>query len=125
MRIVFRTSVLNRLSVKTNGTIKESIDAYRKKHTPMAVFLTDYLAVKSKGNHLVKADNPWAYYYKGIEGHEIESGVSTDETLFRFAAMKLKDELPTDVISAAFYANKNRNDSDFEIGYLLPLCADH
>ncbi len=121
MRIVFRTSVLNRLSVKTNGTIKESIDAYRKKHTPMAVFLTDYLAVKSKGNHLVKADNPWAYYYKGIEGHEIESGVSTDETLFRFAAMKLKDELPTDVISAAFYANKNRNDSDFEIGYLLPL----
>lgn len=125
MKIAFRTKELHCISVKTNGTIKESIDAYRKKHTPMSVFLTDYLAVKSKGNHLVKADNPWAYYYKGIEGHEIESGVSTDETLFRFAAMKLKDELPTDVISAAFYANQSRNDSDFEIGYLLPLFIEN
>lgn len=35
--------------------------------------------------------------------------------------MTLKDQDPSDVINAAFYANKKRNDSDFELGYVLPL----
>lgn len=87
----------------------------------MKVMLTDFLAVKSKGDELAAADNPWAYFYKGIEGYEIESGVSLDESAFRFAAMTLKNEKSSDVINAAFYSNKVRNDSDFELGYLLPL----
>lgn len=41
----------------------------------MKVFLTNFLAVKTKGDILEKADNPWAYLHKVIEGHEIESGV--------------------------------------------------
>ncbi|MCR4716783.1 MAG: hypothetical protein K5656_06350, partial [Lachnospiraceae bacterium] len=57
---------------------------------------------------------------KEITGRKFETGVSVDETVFRFATLKLKDELPSDVINAAFYANKNRNDSNFELGYLLP-----
>ncbi len=91
----------------------------------MRILLTDFLAVKSKYDNLAEAHNPWAYLYKGIEGHEIETCVSYEETLFRFSAMTLKDQKPSDVINAAFYANQARNDSGFEIGYLLPLFLDN
>lgn len=121
MRIDFNTKELPHITIKTNGRIKKSIDSYRKKQVPMPLFLANYLAVISKGDLLVQAENPWAYFYKGVEGYEVESGVSIDETLFRFSTMSIKNEIPSDVINAAFYKNKNRNDSDFEIGYLLPL----
>lgn len=121
MRITFITIELPHITIKTNGRIKKAIDSYRKKQVPMSLFLTNYLAVKSKGDQLVQAENPWAYFYKGVEGYEVESGVSIDETLFRFSTMSIKNEMPSDVINAAFYNNKNRNDSDFEIGYLFPI----
>ncbi len=121
MGIVFKNQVIHSEKIKINGTIKKAIDAYRKKRVPMRVLLTNFLAVKSKWDELAEAENPWAYFYKGMEGHEIESGVSVDETLFRFATMEIKDQKPSDVINAAFFANKIRNDSDFELGYLLPL----
>lgn len=56
----------------------------------MKVLLTNFLAVKSKYDYLADAENPQAYFYKGIKGHEVESGVSVDETLFRFATMEIK-----------------------------------
>lgn len=117
----FETRRIELRKIKKNGTINKAIEEYRKWRVPMRVLLTDYLAVKSKGNRLAEAENPWAYNYKGIEGHEVESGVSVDESLFRFAAMSLKGQKPTDVINAAFFANKRRNDGSFEIGYVLPL----
>lgn len=121
MRINFRSKELPHITIKTNGRIKDAIDSYRKNFVPMTLFLTNYLAVKSMGDLLVQAENPWAYYEKGVKGHKVECGVSTDETIFRFATMSIKDDIPSDVINAAFYNNKNRNDSDFEIGYLFPL----
>lgn len=117
----FESKIIPAVKLKINGRIKKAVEAYKKKKVPMKVMLTDFLAVKSKQDELAEADNPWAYYYKGIEGHEVESGVSYEETLFRFSAMTLKDQKPSDVINAAFYANKIRNDSDFEVGYVLPL----
>ena len=121
MKLDFNKCHLTPRPIKVNAKIKRAIDAYRKKKVPMRVLLTNFLAVKSKGDDLADAENPWAYFYKGIEGHEVESGVSVDETLFRFATMEIKDQNPTDVIIAAYYANKRRNDSAFEIGYLLPV----
>ncbi|MDT2768763.1 hypothetical protein P7G58_07835 [Globicatella sulfidifaciens] len=47
----------------------------------MKLLLTNFLAVKSKNDYLAEAENPWAYFYKGMKGHEVESGVSVDETL--------------------------------------------
>lgn len=117
----FPSKTLLSVKHKINGKIKKAIESYDNKKVKRSALLTDYLAVKSKGNELAEADNPFAYFYKGIEGYEIETGVSHDETLFRFAAMTLKDQNPSDVIRAAFYSNKKRDDSNFEIGYLLPL----
>ena len=125
MKLRFESKQIPSRSIKINGRIKNVIGQYRKLRVPMKALMTDYLAVKSMGDILVDADNPWAYYYKGVEGHEIESGVSVEETAFRFAAMKLKDQIPTDVINAAYFANKYRNDSDFELGYLLPLFLEN
>ena len=81
---------------------------------------SDYRAVISNKESFEKAHNPWVYFQKGILKREVESGVSVIETAFNFAAMKLNNEKPTDVINAAFYT-KTRNDSEFEISYLLPL----
>lgn len=121
LKMLFESKVIPSAKLKINGKIKKAIDAYSEKKVPMRVMLTDFLAVKSKTEELAAADNPWAYFYKGIQGHEIESGVSHEETLFRFSAMTLKDQKPSDVINAAFYSNRTRNDSDFELGYFLPL----
>ena len=123
--MLFESKIIPSVKIKINGKIKKAIDAYSRKKVPMRAMLTDFLAVKSKKDELAAADNPWAYFYKGIEGHEVESGVSHEETLFRFAAMTLKDQEPSDVINAAFYANKKRNDSDFELGYVLPLFLEN
>lgn len=120
MRLSFSNRIIPTQSLKKNRKIQAAISAYRGKRVPMRVLLTNFLAVKSKGDELAEAENPWAYYYKGMQGHEVESGVSIDETLFRFATMEIKEQKPTDLINAAFYSNKTRNDSDFEIGYLLP-----
>ncbi len=120
MSLSFADRELPQIHIKVNAKIKKAIEAYKKRRVPMKVLLTDFLAVKSKGDELADAENPWAYYYKGMEGHGVESGVSVEETVFRFAAMNIKDQKPTDVINAAFYANKKRSDSSFEIGYLIP-----
>lgn len=125
MRIAFKTKTLPIISFTPNVNIKKSIDAYRKAQVPMPRLLSSFLAIKTDPEKLTEADNPWVYYWKGIEKHKIESGVSRDETLFLFATMNLVDELPTDVINAAFYSDKSRNDSDFEIGYLLPFFIRH
>lgn len=119
--MLFESKILPSVTIKIGGKVKKAIDAYRQKKVPMRVMLTDYLAVKSKADLLAEAENPWAYNYKGLEGHEVESGVSHEETLFRFSAMEIKNQEPSDVIESAFYANKKRNDSSFELGYLLPL----
>ena len=119
MRIGFNTRKLPKITIKVNGNIGESRDLYRKYHIPMPLFLTNYLAVKTK-DLLARAENPWEFLTKKEEGRIVERGVSVDETAFRYGSMKLKDELPSDVINAAFYDNKTRDDSDFEIGYLLP-----
>ncbi len=118
MLIDFQSKELPKTSIKTNGRIKNAIDAYRSRQVPLRLLLTNFLAVKSKGDELAEADNSWAYFYKGIEGYEVESGVSVDESLFIFSTMEIKNEKPTDVINASFYSNKKRNDSDFELGYL-------
>ena len=123
--MVFESRTIPSVKIKTSGTIKKALDAYRAKKVPMRAMLTDYLAVKSKSDLLAEADNPWAYYYKGIEGHEVESGVSHEETLFRFAAMELKNQEPSDVIDAAFYTNRKRNDYEFELGYLVPFFLEN
>ena len=83
----FKSTVIPQRSVKINGTIKRAVGEYRKKMVPMRQLLTDFLAVKSKGDKLAEAENPWAYQYGGIEGHEVERGVSVLETLFIFSAM--------------------------------------
>ncbi|MGN0421599.1 MAG: hypothetical protein ACI4EY_02570 [Lachnospiraceae bacterium] len=119
--MIFESKKIGSKSIRINGKIKKAIDAYNNKKVPMRVLLTDFLAVKSKSDELAAADNPWVYFYKGIEGHEVESGVSSDESLFRFAAMTLKNQKPSDVINATFFSNKTRNDSDFELQYVLPL----
>lgn len=116
----FQSKKIHRRVTKINGKIKKATNEYRKNKVPMKLLLTNFLAVKSKNDYMAKAENPWAYLYKGIKGHEVESGVSVDETLFRFATMEIKDELPADVINAAFYANKKRNDDLLELEYLLP-----
>ena len=121
MNIVFKSRKIESRPIKINGKIKKAIGEYRAKRVPMSVLLTNFLAVKSKSDELADAENPWAYFYKGIEGHEVESGVSLDETLFRFATMEIKAQKPSDVINAAFFANKVRNDSNFELGFMLPL----
>lgn len=123
--MIFESKLIPSIKIKINGKIKKAIDAYSRKKVPMRVMLTDFLAVKSKSDELAMAENPWAYFYKGIEGHEVESGVSHEETLFRFSAMNLKNQKPSDVINAAFYANKQRNDSDFELGYIVPLFTEN
>ena len=120
MSMSFSNRELPDIPVKLNGKIKTAINRYIKRKVPMRAFMTDFLAVKSKSDALADAVNPWAYNYKGIEGYEVESGVSVEESLFRFTTMELADCMPTDVINAAYYANKKRNDSDFEIGYLIP-----
>ena len=120
----FQSENLPSCTIKVNGKIKKAIDQYKRKKVVMRQLMSDFLAVKSKEDLLAKAENPWAYFYKGMEGHEIESGVSVLETAFIYAAMEIKDQEPSDVINAAYYANKLRNDSDFEMGYLLPLFAE-
>lgn len=107
MRIAFKTKTLPHISIKTNGNIKKSIDAYRKSQVPLSRLLTSFLAIKTIPEKLSEVDNPWAYYVKGIEKHKVESGVTRDESLFLFAAMNLKDELPTDVINAALHHFRN------------------
>lgn len=121
METVFTTKEIPHIKFGMNKRINDAIGKYRNFRIPMSSFLKDFLAVKSKGDQLALAENPWAYLHKGIEGYEIESGVSVDETAFCFYAMKLKNDLPSDVIHAAFYNNQYRNDSDFEVGYLLPI----
>lgn len=93
MKLSFVTKEIPKIVIKKNGKIKASIDKYKNRQVPMKVFLTNFLAVKTKGDILEKADNPWAYLHKVIEGHEIESGVSEEETLFNFSTMNLKNEL--------------------------------
>ena len=120
MRITFKTRTLPHIAIKINGPIKEAIDAYRRWQVPMDLFLENFLAVKSKKDKYAQAENPWRLLTKEVVGRNFETGVSVDETVFRFATLKLKNELPSDVINAAYYANKTRNDYNFELGYLLP-----
>lgn len=118
MAIGFKSRTLPHITTRINRTIKKSIDSYRKWQVPMSLFLTNFLAVKTKGADY-SAENPWKCLTKDVAGRKFESGVSVDEAAFRFASLELMYELPSDVINAAFYSNKSRNDSDFEIGYLL------
>ncbi len=123
--MVFESKELPSIEIKINGKIKNALDKYREKRIPMRVLLDNFLAVKSKKIIDAAPDNVWAYFYKGIEGHDVETGVSLEESAFRFGAMKIRDQNPSDVINAAFYANKIRNDSDFELGYLIPLFVEN
>ena len=66
LKMLFESKVIPSAKLKINGKIKKAIDAYSEKKVPMRVMLTDFLAVKSKTEELAAADNPWAYFYKGI-----------------------------------------------------------
>ena len=95
-------------SIKIRKRIKEAIEIYNKNKLPGKLLLTDYLSVKSRGDTLSEELNPWVYNYKGIEGLEVESGVTLHETAFITSAMTLKDEQPTDVINAVLCKKKKR-----------------
>ena len=120
MKLGFRSRTLPRVTIKVNDNIKDAVETYRKWQVPMPLFLSNFLAVKTtKKDKNAAAENPWITLNRSL-GHKVESGISIDETVFRFATLKLIHELPSDVITAAFYFNKSRNDFDYEIGYLLP-----
>ena len=106
------------LAIKINGTIKEVIDIYNRNFVPMRELATDYLAVLSNGDELIKAVNPWAHLMRSKDIVHVR-GVSAEETVFIHAAMKLRSQLPTDVIRAAFYRGTN-NDLSFEMYFVLP-----
>ncbi len=108
---------IGRYPITIRGKLKEAIELYAKLNLPRKLLLSDYLAVVDKLGILGKAENPWMYLNKGIDGRNIESGVSVQESAFNFAAMELKDYKPTEVINASFY--RDRNDAGFEIDYCL------
>ena len=59
MRIAFKTKTLPHISIKTNGNIKKSIDAYRKSQVPLSRLLTSFLAIKTIPEKLSEVDNPY------------------------------------------------------------------
>lgn len=107
---------LNKVKISISRKINTVLVLYKKFFVPFSVLLTDYLAVISNES-VREAFNPWAYYYKGIKGNEIEQGVSSLETAFNFGAMKLSNEKPSDVINSIYY--KKQNDYAFECGFLF------
>ena len=119
--MIFSNRQITKQSIKINRKIKDVIQLYRDLKIPMRKMITDFYHVKMYRNKLIEAENPWAYLYKGILGRDIESGASKMESAFDFGAMELHACKPTDVVNAAFYANKKRNDAEFELGYILPL----
>lgn len=122
MHKYFPNRKLKNQEIKVNKKVKEAIKLYRDFYASMNNLLSDvFIVKKSKTDEII---NTWLYNSKGIMGHNVESGRSASETAFLFAAMELKDENPTSIINAAFYANKTRNDSNFEIGYLAPQFLD-
>ena len=108
--------------IRVSGATKDAIDTYRNLKIPLSRLISDYYIVKANRS-LVKKNNPWIYYHKGILKKQYEVGASVIEDAFNQAAVELvaKKKEPTDVINAAFYSNKNRNDSAFELSFLLPL----
>lgn len=122
MSFMFDPVVLTPKIIAVTGSIKKAIKTYNDLKIPLSRLVTDYYIVK---NHrgLEKKDNPWIYYHKGILKKEYEVGASVIEEAFNTAAVDLvaKKKQPTDVIQAAFYASKSRNDSAFELSFLLPL----
>lgn len=108
--------------IRVSGATKDAIETYRNLKIPLSRLISDYYIVKANRS-LVKKNNPWIYYHKGILKKQYEVGASVIEDAFNQAAVELvaKKKEPTDVINAAFYSNKNRNDSAFELSFLLPL----
>ena len=122
MSIMFEPVELKPKTIKVTGTIMKAIKTYNDLKIPLSRLVSDYYIVKDHRN-LEKKDNPWIYYHKGILSKEYEVGASVIEDAFNEGAVQLvaKKKQPTDVINAAFYASKSRNDSAFELSYLLPL----
>ena len=52
MSVEFRSRQISPRAIRINGKIKKAIDAYKKKKVPMNVLMTNFLAVKSKGDEL-------------------------------------------------------------------------
>ena len=67
---------LNKVKISISRKINTVLVLYKKFFVPFSVLLTDYLAVISNES-VREAFNPWAYYYKGIKGNEIEQGLSS------------------------------------------------
>lgn len=112
------TLVTKRISV--DSTTRNTIDLYRQNKIPLSMLITDCSIIM---NHrtLLSKDNPWVYYHKGIMKQSIESGASVVEDAFNLGAILVaKKTKPTGLINAVFYANKKRNDSAFELSFLLP-----
>ena len=105
---------------KTKNNIIEVIREYRRFKLPMRQLLNDFYFAASAAKNSKTIFRPWPYYYKKATGLNIEGGVSGAELFFEEMTTKLKNELPTDVINACFYAGKERNDYSIEVGYLLP-----
>lgn len=107
--------------ISVDSTTKESIDLYRRLKIPLSRLISDYY-IGMEWQTLLTKDNPWVYYHKGILKQSIEAGASVIEEAFNFGAISLvaQKRKPTGVINAAFYANKKRNDSAFELSFLLP-----
>ena len=55
MSVEFRSRQISPRAIRINGKIKKAIDAYKKKKVPMNVLMTNFLAVKSKGDELMIA----------------------------------------------------------------------
>ena len=122
---LFEPVKLTSKRIGVDSTIKNAIEIYRNQKIPLSRLISDYCIIMEHDT-LVGKDNPWVYYHKGILKQSIESGSSVVEDAFNFGAIKLvaKGKEPTKVISAAFYANKSRNDSAFELSFLLPYFLD-
>ena len=108
--------VITRRPIRIPGTVQTVLNAYRRRSITEHKLYEDLLQVKQYRIHLGKALNPWAMLQQ-IQGRNIETGVTAEETAFVTAFSELKTAKPSDVIRAASYP-VSRNDSAMECDFL-------
>ncbi len=110
---------LKYIPIRKNGVIKKVFAIYAQQGVTYNQLISDLTIVKAN-KELDKAFDPYIKYNKSVLNNGMESGVSTLQAAFNLGAVPLKNEKPTDVIRAAFYDNRVRNDSAIENGLLIP-----
>lgn len=105
--------------VKINSNIRAVQDFYHRYKIPYTTLLTDYETAYMPGKvqHVI---NPYRQRQENRNA-PYERGATIAETALLTEALKLKNELPTDVIRALFYAD--HNDAAVECGMLFPLLS--